>query len=558
MAKQQFNTFRELLHGAICNRTQAQFANETGISAEHISRMLNAKTIHRPNKQTLMKIAANAKNGITYQDLLDALNEEDENYKPPTLSDIQRNHSNRIAAYEFKQNFEEVAEDVFTRLTAKLKANLALPAILPDLTFLLDNTVKAHREQYPNDPQISYDITDEMPYIGTKKPNASLITTVIFSIADWTTTACCYVLLYMNAAQAENQPEELRMVTGIGETVNDIFEIHGLPAFLNRELRTWEKEHPNEDSTDKLDEICKRKLCIKTEQVNRFIENTKTSAKNLLKMLFGDNIKFTTTLLGFGFYLDAIPEKFGTFIKKHENALLSAYEDEPEIWEKLKKRIKDILENQPESEWTASLKDLFSEKETVIDNESYETGWPAAITNIMSAETGFPFGYHKYAEHPEKYPELNYAKEDCILIEDKQIQEYDLKRETLLNIVCAYCRELGIKNFGDLVYTTEKKTLKKINQYAIKKKPDDISEICEDGAAEEDPHLIPFEKNGPRPKSCGIYLTKLKDERYQNCLYIPRSDIWVARHKEWSDFIAEISLTPIHAENTSEAPNLAE
>ena len=56
-----------MLRGAICTRTQAQFANEAGISAEHLNRMLNADTISRPTKKTLMKIAAAAKNGITYQ-----------------------------------------------------------------------------------------------------------------------------------------------------------------------------------------------------------------------------------------------------------------------------------------------------------------------------------------------------------------------------------------------------------------------------------------------------------------------------------------------------------
>ena len=31
-----YPAFRNLLRGAICNRTQAQFANESGISAEHL------------------------------------------------------------------------------------------------------------------------------------------------------------------------------------------------------------------------------------------------------------------------------------------------------------------------------------------------------------------------------------------------------------------------------------------------------------------------------------------------------------------------------------------
>ena len=69
MPDKNFLAFRSLLWHAIGSRTQAQFANEAGISAEHLNRMLNASKINRPTKKTLSLIAAAAKNGGSYGDL---------------------------------------------------------------------------------------------------------------------------------------------------------------------------------------------------------------------------------------------------------------------------------------------------------------------------------------------------------------------------------------------------------------------------------------------------------------------------------------------------------
>ena len=81
MAKAKFDSFRGLLRGAICDVTQAEFAAESGISAEHLNRMLNSREINRPSATTLHKIAAVARNGITFQDLKNSLDREDPDYK---------------------------------------------------------------------------------------------------------------------------------------------------------------------------------------------------------------------------------------------------------------------------------------------------------------------------------------------------------------------------------------------------------------------------------------------------------------------------------------------
>ena len=72
-----YPTFRGVLRTAICRRTQAQFANESNISAGYLNRLLNKETISRPTENTLYKIASAAKNGITMQMLQEALDADD-------------------------------------------------------------------------------------------------------------------------------------------------------------------------------------------------------------------------------------------------------------------------------------------------------------------------------------------------------------------------------------------------------------------------------------------------------------------------------------------------
>lgn len=65
----EYKEFRKLLRNGIGSRSQKQFAEETGISKEHINRMLNNKEIDRPTVGTLDKIAA-AMDTVALDDLL--------------------------------------------------------------------------------------------------------------------------------------------------------------------------------------------------------------------------------------------------------------------------------------------------------------------------------------------------------------------------------------------------------------------------------------------------------------------------------------------------------
>lgn len=65
-------TFSKLLTDAIGTRRKKDFAALIGISAEHLSRIINQKFSTPPSIDTLKKIATHADNNVTYQELLEA------------------------------------------------------------------------------------------------------------------------------------------------------------------------------------------------------------------------------------------------------------------------------------------------------------------------------------------------------------------------------------------------------------------------------------------------------------------------------------------------------
>lgn len=71
-SEEQFNKeeFAVLLDRAKGDRSINNFANETGVSAAHISRFLRQMIASPPTPETISKFAAKAHNEVTYQDLM--------------------------------------------------------------------------------------------------------------------------------------------------------------------------------------------------------------------------------------------------------------------------------------------------------------------------------------------------------------------------------------------------------------------------------------------------------------------------------------------------------
>lgn len=93
--KKEYKKFRDLLRGGIGSRTQKAFAKEAGISAEHLSRMLNQPLIFQPTLSTLRKLADHMES-VSLGDLMEACGYE--------LEDAEKR------AVRFNREFEDMLE----------------------------------------------------------------------------------------------------------------------------------------------------------------------------------------------------------------------------------------------------------------------------------------------------------------------------------------------------------------------------------------------------------------------------------------------------------------
>jgi transcriptional regulator with XRE-family HTH domain len=111
--EEQFNKeeFAVLLDRAKGNRSINNFANETGVSAAHISRFLRQMIASPPTPETISKFAAKAQNEVTYQDLMVAAghitNKETFNNRD-TFVDRESPRNLRMEREELARKFKQV------------------------------------------------------------------------------------------------------------------------------------------------------------------------------------------------------------------------------------------------------------------------------------------------------------------------------------------------------------------------------------------------------------------------------------------------------------------
>src|SRR5690606_177136 len=113
-SEEQFHKeeFAVLLDRAKGERSINNFANETGVSAAHISRFLRQMIASPPTPETISKFAAKAHNEVTYQDLMVAAghlarkDESDGNKENTVERDSPKNF--RIQMEELEKKFRQV------------------------------------------------------------------------------------------------------------------------------------------------------------------------------------------------------------------------------------------------------------------------------------------------------------------------------------------------------------------------------------------------------------------------------------------------------------------
>ncbi|NRY61480.1 hypothetical protein [Clostridium beijerinckii] len=158
--KDVFNkeSFALLLEKAKGNRSINQYANETRVSAAHISRFLREMIDAPPTPETISKLAAEAYNEVTYQDLMIAAGHLAEQYndddmearedsvgqeKASIIKDSPINHRNEIIFLE-KKFIQIILADLYNKSFAwsiekseKLR-NGGRGFYMPDMTVNID------------------------------------------------------------------------------------------------------------------------------------------------------------------------------------------------------------------------------------------------------------------------------------------------------------------------------------------------------------------------------------------------------------------------------------
>lgn len=552
--QQEFKQFRKLLDMAICHRTQAQFAKDANISAEHLNRLINSPKISRPTNATLKKIAAIAENGVTYKDLIDALDSEDPDYKKVDYTQLKYQE----AVKDFSPTFKEKVKQSYAVL-AKIMAQ-EQPAFASSLSAYMECRLQKYREACRDakiDPiEISYYICeDHYKYLGNKfstdtdKQNVPIeFCCVLLSSAEGKETVESEMILYITQTPLMTAQFPY-IVAGASMAVEDLFELYGLypemcgdieyGADMDLEAALAQPFYLDFNEPDK--------IAFNKEDPEKADFNT----ENLLQqLLYGPIAEIPTCTTGLGFYIDKkCLEKFYSFIKNHKDAFLSEYHEDLDYFQK----VSDMLEKSfaeidalPEDEAQERIKDFITQlKQFFPLTETEESVISYVISIVMCKETGFDFQVFCPCES-EKYSDILSTK-TCIMLTDETMLQHNIHKTTVLNLLAKYGKELGIRYLGEIRYVWMQYFFKKTETYSIRtEEPKPIER--------ETINTDLWKDISEKPKQTGLYKVLLKDGRFLHCIYLDGHDVWLKRHKEWSNMIDKWNPEAIRAFDTEKKP----
>lgn len=534
----QYPEFRKLLRKAIGTRSQAQFANESRISPEHLNRILNMETIHRPTKSTLLKMASVAKNGITYQMFEDAL-DGDDNMNPRNKN---RMKLLKEMGQEINKKIENDIRNSMEEAMIELKQvidNFKYPIIVPSFAVHMEEIMKKVLENMADKkiPALSYDIKDGYPYLGCRHLCGSDFVEVSLSMADRFNTASSQMILYYTEIPSRDGTKKYA-IQDASCCVGDVFELFGLPGECLFPI-------PDED-VEKQEIPMEAPFYYVVEPITRFLEKYQgkgdTNEERLITQIFGEVNTYPIIREGIGFWMpeDAIPEGYVSFIFKHKEAVLSPYEDEKENYEKaLELLIEAQKTNDPKKFIEFLDQDFYRD-----DNAESDSGWQASIAVVMEKETGFPFRYYAKTEDEKgKYKFL--SNSGCIMVPKEELEkmgEIDSPflpaiREAVLLAILKYVRELRLDKFGDIMYAGLKTSYTKPMTYEVKYDEDSVDKNMSTLPALNALDYSVELESGKRPNEDGIFGVKFHDGRLMYMVYISKKGHWIKKHREWSDMI---------------------
>lgn len=512
-----FQKFRNLLEIAMCDMSQCDFAAKSGISPEHLNRMLNKETINKPSKKILIKIASVAENGISYKDLQDAVDSEDPDFEEINYKTLKNEQAKR----EFAPSLEEIAQTHFEILASLSSDTSVIASNLNEyVESILDNYKSKCLARKIEPQSISYFICETYDYFGGKFTDDNIKwTSVMFEIMLGDRTAETEMLIY---STTNDNIEPNVIIRGTSMAVKDLTELFGYRGYML-------SEHERNETEDKVIENTMTKPFYTNIQSLRKPLSNEEKFKNLFELFEGEPIYKPTCMHGLGFYLNKLDDDFYHFILNHKKTLLKQYYKNPDLFQKSLTKTNEIENsNMADKQKTDELIKIFGD---YSDNEEYNA--VKIIEYVITEETGFPFCGEVY-EFNEEYNDI-LDKNNAILIEDCELLHNRISEKTVLNSMVRYCKELKVDQMGEIRYVTLETFFKKPKVYKIKASSKNIKSK-EDNTNWKDISELP-EKNG----ICEVIL---KDGRHMNCMFLktPVKDedgLWLAYMKSWNHMIAK-------------------
>lgn len=410
--KKEYPLFRNLLITAIGDRSQAEFAKRSGISPEHISRMLNNSYINRPSLSTLRKIAGNANGGITLDELKSACGYEE------STSKIREN---------------ETGEEFIERVRVKALERASYLEAIVDFTDFEESywtSIYDFVSSLFKDIEIGIKVGDTTTISATDHIYGCMVT------LSWGEDEY-YAEAHMVVHFHEDEPgdEILKVIDGAYFSAKSLTPLNNTPRNKGIQYLPEDEECLAVENT-----VYKGISCIiwyrrigsistradsnvRKARRNREIKDIMdanpgiSSSEALLKMIFDERPnRYLTSVEGYGFYVDNMPDYIARrFLEAHQGTYVQA-EDDKETFERIK------------------------------SGETPEDGFIEEIAKVMRRETGIKFcAWEK--DDLEKGNSLCNTNRSCIMLEklmpfEMNETEKNLSCQSLQQIIDRYAAEL--------------------------------------------------------------------------------------------------------------------
>jgi transcriptional regulator with XRE-family HTH domain len=416
--KKEYLEFKTLLQKCIGTRSQTKFADESGLSQEHINRMLRNDIISRPSKATLNKILSASNDAVTYQELYKSCGYDDEDAK---FSVRQLRHSMDLA-----DRMRQASKD----LEAGFQAIIAESNVYASI----GDAARRFTEKYSVEPFVLYTSKTEIASdIASKKGEFYKQCKVKWMVVDkkdrskGQSIENYFVLFYVRTTNNN------LVLTDVAVDAHTLIECDAIPATFQDMM---EQDGADLQSLDF--------FAVATE-VER---NPSVEEERLLKAIFGEPDLSQAKILGNteygrGFVYSETPRDFCSFVLNHKEAFCSS-EEATELYEELESKVK---------KGTSITEEYINE---LFKNQYCEgaRGTAAVVLSIISSEVAdrklpFRVEYGESEEYEDVFP-------PCIYVNDTAWSDecgYTIKekKQAVDEVMLAYAKELHMPTYGDTI-----------------------------------------------------------------------------------------------------------